>query len=133
MADHIITLTTDFGTSSPFVAALKGVMLCINPAARIVDLSHDIPPHDLRHVSFFLAESLPFFPPGTLHVVVVDPEVGTARNILFVHVAGQRLLVPDNGCWTLLAEGQTQPLRVIRLTESRFWRPIVSPTCNGRD
>src|SRR5262245_9010783 len=133
MADSIITLTTDFGTSSPFVAAMKGVILGINPAARIVDLTHDIPPHDLRHVSFFLAESLPYFPPGSLHVVVVDPEVGTSRNVLFVAVANQRLLVPDNGCWTLLAEGHAQPLRVLRLAEKRFWRPTVCNTFHGRD
>src|SRR5258708_7667826 len=113
MADPIITLTTDFGTDSPFVAAMKGVLLSINPAARLIDLSHDIPPFDVRHVSFFLAEALPYFPPGTLHVVVVDPEVGSHRDVLFVAVAGQRLLVPDNGCWTLLAEGHSRPLRVI--------------------
>jgi hypothetical protein len=133
MADPIITLTTDFGTCSPFVAAMKGVILAINPQARIIDLSHEIPPYDLRHASFFLAEALPHFPPGTLHVVVVDPEVGSRRNILYVAVAGQRLLVPDNGCWTLLAEGHAQPLRVISVTESRFWRPIVSSTFHGRD
>lgn len=133
MAEPILTLTTDFGTRSPFVAAMKGVILSINPAARIVDLSHDIPPYDLRHVSFFLAEALPYFPPGTLHVVVVDPEVGTSRDILYVAVANQRLLVPDNGCWTLLAEGQPQPLRVLRVTASRFWRPTVSSTFHGRD
>jgi S-adenosylmethionine hydrolase len=133
MADAIITLTTDFGTDSPFVAAMKGVLLSINPAARLIDLSHDIPPFDVRHVSFFLAEALPYFPPGTLHVVVVDPEVGSHRDVLFVAVAGQRLLVPDNGCWTLLAEGHSRPLRVIRLTEPRFWRPIVSSTFHGRD
>jgi S-adenosyl-L-methionine hydrolase (adenosine-forming) len=133
MADPIITLTTDFGTSSPFVAAMKGVILSINPAARVVDLSHEIPPHDLRHVSFFLAEALPYFPPGTLHVVVVDPGVGTARHVLFVCVAGQRLLVPDNGCWTLLAEGHAQPLRVLKVSEPRFWRPTISSTFHGRD
>jgi S-adenosylmethionine hydrolase len=133
MADSIITLTTDFGTDSPFVAAMKGVLLSINPAARLIDLSHDIPPFNVRHVSFFLAEALPYFPPGTLHVVVVDPEVGSHRDVLFVAVAGQRLLVPDNGCWTLLAEGHSRPLRVIRLTEPRFWRPIVSSTFHGRD
>jgi S-adenosylmethionine hydrolase len=133
MADPIITLTTDFGTSSPFVAAIKGVILSINPLARIIDLSHSIPPYDLRHVSFFLAEALPYFPPSTIHVVVVDPEVGTDRSVLYVSVAGQRLLVPDNGCWTLLAEGHAQPLRVIRVGESRFFRPVVSHTFHGRD
>jgi S-adenosylmethionine hydrolase len=133
MAQPIITLTTDFGTRSPFVAAVKGVILCINPDARIVDLSHDIPPYDIRHAAFFLADALPYFPPGTLHVVVVDPGVGGDRDILYVAVAGQRLVVPDNGCWTLLAEGHAQPLRVIRVTEPRLWRPIVSPTFHGRD
>jgi S-adenosylmethionine hydrolase len=133
MSQPIITLTTDFGCRSPFVAAVKGVILCINPDARIVDLSHDIPPYDIRHAAFFLADALPYFPPGTLHVVVVDPGVGGERDILYVAVAGQRLVVPDNGCWTLLAEGHAQPLRVIRVTEPRFWRPIVSPTFHGRD
>jgi S-adenosylmethionine hydrolase len=134
MADPLITLTTDFGTDSPYVAAMKGAILCINPVARIVDLSHDIPPQDVRHAAFFLAEAIPYFPPGTLHVVVVDPGVGGARAILYVAVGGQRLLVPDNGCWTLLAsEGQPHPLRVIRVSEPRFWRPVVSATFHGRD
>src|SRR5262249_30216178 len=92
----LITLTTDFGTGSPYVAAMKGVILGINHEARIIDLSHDIPPQDIRHVAFFLAEALPYFPPQALHVVVVDPGVGSARSILHVTVAGQRLLVPDN-------------------------------------
>jgi S-adenosylmethionine hydrolase len=133
MAQPIITLTTDFGCRSPFVAAVKGVILCINPDARIVDLSHDIPPYDIRHAAFFLADALPYFPPGTIHVVVVDPGVGGEREILYVAVAGQRLVVPDNGCWTLLSQGHSQPLRVIHVTEPRFWRPIVSPTFHGRD
>jgi S-adenosylmethionine hydrolase len=133
MADTLITLTTDFGTDSPYVAAMKGVILSINPAARLVDLSHDIPPQDLRHTAFFLAEAVPFFPPNTLHVVVVDPGVGSDRAALYVCVAGQRLLVPDNGCWTLLAEGHAQPRRVLRLAEPRFWRATVSATFHGRD
>jgi S-adenosylmethionine hydrolase len=74
-----------------------------------------------------------YFPAGTLHVIVVDPGVGSDRAILFIEVAGQRLLAPDNGCWTLLAEGSSTPPRVIRLTEKRFWRPIVSSTFHGRD
>jgi S-adenosylmethionine hydrolase len=133
MADAIITLTTDFGTGSPFVAAMKGVILSINPAARLVDLSHAIPPFDLRHAAFFLAGSLRYFPPNALHVVVVDPEVGSDRSVLFVTVAGQRLLVPDNGCWALLAEGQAQPARVIKVSEPRYFRPTVSATFHGRD
>src|SRR5438046_1679305 len=103
MPDSIITLTTDFGHDSPYVAAMKGVILSINPAARLLDLSHQIPPQDLRYTAFFLASVIPYFPPGVIHVVVVDPSVGSTRSILFVEVNGHRLLVPDNGCWTTLA------------------------------
>jgi S-adenosylmethionine hydrolase len=133
MAQPIITLTTDFGTRSPFVAAVKGVILSVNPDAHIVDLSHDIPPYDLRHAAFFLADALPYFPPGTLHVVVVDPGVGGERAILYVAVGDQRLLVPDNGCWAVLADRHGPPCEVIRVTEPRFWRPAVSATFHGRD
>jgi S-adenosyl-L-methionine hydrolase (adenosine-forming) len=133
MSDAIITLTTDFGTSSPFVGAIKGAILSINPTARLIDLSHDLPPFDIRHAAFFLAESLPHFPPHTIHVVVIDPEVGGTRNALFVSVAGQRIVVPDNGCWTLLAEGRDRPLRVLKLAEPKYWRTPVCPTFHGRD
>src|SRR5262249_37551880 len=105
-AHPIITLTTDFGTGSPFVAAVKGVILSVNPAVRLVDLGHAIPPFDLKHAAFFLREAIPYFPPGTVHVIVVDPGVGSDRSVLFAEVAGQRLLVPDNGCWALFAQGQ---------------------------
>jgi hypothetical protein len=131
MADPIITLTTDFGEGSSYVAAMKGVILDINAAARIVDLSHQIPPQDLRYTAFFLASAIPYFPFGAIHVVVVDPGVGTERAILHVEVNGHRLLVPDNGCWTTLA---CEPApRVIRLTEPRYWREPVSATFHGRD
>jgi S-adenosylmethionine hydrolase len=130
-AGPLITLTTDFGEASPYVAAQKGVILSINPAARLVDLSHQIPPQDVRHAAFFLAAALPYFPPSALHVIVVDPGVGSERAILYVETAGQRLLVPDNGCWTFL-KGETPP-RVVRLAEPRFWRPQVSATFHGRD
>src|SRR5262249_59023436 len=123
----IITLTTDFGTGSPFVAAVKGVILSVNPAARLVDLGHAIPPFDLKHAAFFLREAIPYFPPGTFHVVVVDPGVGSDRSVLFAEVAGQRLLVPDNGCWALFARGR-EVSRVIRVCEPRFFRPFVSST-----
>jgi S-adenosylmethionine hydrolase len=132
MPDPLITLSTDFGTSSPYVAAMKGVILSLNPAARVVDLSHAIPPQDVDHAAFFLASCLPYFPSDALHVVVVDPGVGSDRAALYVEVARQRLLVPDNGCWTSLELGG-EPTRVIRLTESRFWRPQVSSTFHGRD
>src|SRR5262249_24106504 len=115
-----------------YVATMKGVILSLNPDARIVDLSHHIPPQDVRHAAFFLASALPHFPPAALHVVVVDPGVGGGRDILSVEVGLQRLLVPDNGCWTLLHEGRP-PVRVIRLTDQRYWRHSVSATFHGRD
>jgi S-adenosylmethionine hydrolase len=132
MAEPLVTLTTDFGQGSSYVAALKGVLLGVNPQARLVDLAHNIPAQDLRYTAFFLRAAVPYFPPGTLHVVVVDPGVGTARAILYAEVGGQRLLVPDNGCWTTLAADRDLE-RVIRLTEPRYWRPEVSATFHGRD
>lgn len=133
MADPLITLTTDFGNGSHYVAAAKGVILTLNPDARIVDLSHDIPAQDLRQAAFFLVSTLPYFPPETLHVVVIDPGVGSQREILYVELANLRLLVPDNGCWTWLLEEERRRPRVIRLTEKRFWRSRVSSTFHGRD
>jgi S-adenosylmethionine hydrolase len=135
MSDAIITLTTDFGTTSPYVAAMKGVILSLNPAARLVDLSHAVPPQDVRHAAFFLAGALPYFPPGTIHLVVVDPGVGTERAALCVELGTQRVVAPDNGCWTLAAKAThaLHPTPVIRLTQPRYRRPHVSATFHGRD
>jgi len=132
MTERLITLTTDFGDGSPYVAAMKGVILGINPEARLLDLSHRIPPQDVRHAAFFLREALPYFPREALHVIVVDPGVGTERSLLYVEV-GPRLLVPDNGCWTDLARAVGTAPTVIRLAEPRYWRPEVSATFHGRD
>jgi S-adenosylmethionine hydrolase len=126
----ILTLTTDFGEDSPYVAAMKGVILALNPAVQLIDLSHQIPPQSVQHAAFFLAHSIPYFPIEALHVVVVDPGVGSERAILYLEVNGHRLLAPDNGCWTLLA-GKAS--RVIQVAEPRFWRQPVSRTFHGRD
>jgi S-adenosylmethionine hydrolase len=133
MPDPLLTLTTDFGEGSPYVAALKGAALSVHPQIRIIDLSHRIPPQDLLQAAFFLATTIPYFPPHVLHLVVVDPGVGTDRAILYVEVAGHRLLVPDNGCWTILARSAGEAPRVLRLNQPRFWRQPVSPTFHGRD
>jgi S-adenosylmethionine hydrolase len=133
MPDPLITLTTDFGSGSHYVAAAKGVILALNPDARLIDLSHDIPAQDLRQAAFFLVSTLSFFPPQALHVVVVDPGVGSQRAILYVELSNQRLLVPDNGCWTWLLDQERRRPRVIRVTDKRFWRSRVSPTFHGRD
>jgi S-adenosylmethionine hydrolase len=131
MSDPIITLTTDFGEESAYVAAMKGVILSTNPAARILDLSHLIPPQDAWHAAFFLAEAIPFFPPQAIHVVVVDPGVGTERAVLYVEIESHQLLVPDNGVITLLARNRSATCR--RVAEPRYWRPTVSATFHGRD
>jgi S-adenosylmethionine hydrolase len=132
MAATFITLTTDYGTASPYAAAMKGVILSLNPEARIIDLSHAIPPQDVRHAAFFLASAVTHFPSDALHVVVVDPGVGGEREILYVEVGAQRLLAPDNGCWTFLHGGRP-PVRVLQLTDRRYWRHTVSATFHGRD
>jgi S-adenosyl-L-methionine hydrolase (adenosine-forming) len=133
MRAPLITLTTDFGTASPYVAAMKGALLAVNPHVQLVELSHSLPPQDLRFCSYFLRASVPYFPEGALHVVVVDPGVGTDRAILFVDLGPQRLLVPDNGCWTELGRTLAVAPAVVNLTNRRYWRTEVSPTFHGRD
>jgi S-adenosylmethionine hydrolase len=127
-----VTLTTDFGDGSSYVAAMKGAVLAVNPAARLLDLTHRLPPQDLIAAAYFLSDSLPWFPEGTIHVVVVDPGVGTERALLCVDYSGQIILVPDNGCWTPLFPPSYEP-RVYRLEDRRYWRQEVCPTFHGRD
>jgi S-adenosylmethionine hydrolase len=129
----LVTLTTDFGAGSSYVAAMKGVLYTIHKSVVLVDLTHQVPPQDLHYTAYFLQAAVPYFPPDTLHVVVVDPGVGSERGILYVELVEQRLLVPDNGCWTTLIDPANPPRRVLRLTESRYWRPQVSSTFHGRD
>jgi S-adenosylmethionine hydrolase len=128
----LITLTTDFGDTSPYVAVMKGVILAINPAARLIDLSHRVRPQDLRHASYFLGTAVPYFLPGTIHVCVVDPGVGSERAALYAEAGGQRLVGPDNGIFTgVFRRAGGAVART--LTESRFWRRPVSHTFHGRD
>jgi S-adenosylmethionine hydrolase len=127
-----ITLTTDFGDGSSYVAAMKGAILAVNPSVRLLDLIHRLPPQDLVAAAYFLCDALPWFPPGTIHVVVVDPGVGTDRKLLCVEWAGQIILVPDNGCWTPLLS-PADHARVTCLENRRFWRSEISATFHGRD
>ena len=129
----LITLTTDFGDTSPYVAVIKGVILSTNPAARVLDLSHRIRPQDLRHASYFLRTAVPYFPPGTIHVCVVDPGVGSDRPAIYAEAGGQRLVGPDNGIFTGVFRAAGGPAVVRKLAEPRFWRAKVSDTFHGRD
>jgi S-adenosylmethionine hydrolase len=128
----IITLTTDFGEGSRYVAAMKGVILSINRDARIVDLSHTVPPQDIRAGAIVLAETTPLFPPDTIHVAVVDPGVGSDRRIVYARIGDQQYVAPDNGLLSLLAS-RSRPSKMVVLDEPRFWRPNVSSTFHGRD
>jgi len=128
----LITLTTDFGEDSAYVAVMKGDILSILRAASLHDLSHQIPAQNIRHASYFLATAIPFFPPGTIHVAVIDPGVGTERSILLAQVKDQLVLAPDNGLLTALLDRHA-PTGLWKLTESRFWRSRPSATFHGRD
>jgi S-adenosylmethionine hydrolase len=128
----LITLTTDFGEGSSYVAAMKGAVLSVNANARLLDVTHSLPPQDLVATSWFLHDALPYFPADTIHVVVVDPGVGTDRALLCVEWRRGFMLVPDNGCWTSILKPNESPI-VRRLENSKFWRQKVSATFHGRD
>jgi len=128
----MITLTTDFGASSPYVAAMKGVILSINPEVRVIDISHSVPPQQVAVGSMVLDEVTRLFPPATIHVAVVDPGVGTSRPIVYVEIAGRRYICPDNGLLDRLAERES-PSKIVHVTSDRFFRSPVAPTFHGRD
>ena len=128
----VITLTTDFGDGSPYVAAMKGVILSLNPAVTLVDVTHRVPPQDIRYAAVVLEEVSDRFPGGTVHVAVVDPGVGTDRALLFVRIGRQNYLAPDNGVLSRLARA-TPPAKIVALTEPDYWLHPVSATFHGRD
>lgn len=128
----LITLTTDFGTGSPYVAAMKGVMLSINPAAKIVDITHAVPPQDIRQGALVLEQVAGWFPPETIHVAVVDPGVGTARKVVYARIGSQQFVCPDNGLLSRLALREC-PARIIHVNEPKYWLPRISATFHGRD
>jgi S-adenosyl-L-methionine hydrolase (adenosine-forming) len=128
----IITLTTDFGTGSPYVAAMKGVILSLNPEATLVDISHAIGPQDIRAAAIALADVTPLFPPGTIHIAVVDPGVGTARKIVYAEIGSQCYVCPDNGLLSQLASREN-PSKLRCITAEKWWRQPVASTFHGRD
>lgn len=128
----LITLTTDFGTRDAYVAAMKGVILTACPGVTLADLTHEIPPQDVFEGALFLAESAPYFPEGTIHCVVVDPGVGTARLPIIVAAGKQVFVCPDNGLLTLYA--RQYPIEDARIiTNPVFMREAISATFHGRD
>jgi len=133
MADFpLATLLTDFGTSDPYVAVVKGGNLRHCPGATIIDLAHEIPPQNVRWAAFVLAQSMSHFPDDTLHVVVVDPGVGTDRRVLAGRVGNQRVLGPDNGVLSLAADKLGCSEMVAVDTVALVGTP-ASATFHGRD
>jgi hypothetical protein len=128
-----VTLTTDFGEVAPYVAVMKGVILSIHPDARLLDLTHRIRPQDVAHADYFLGTAVPHFPPGTIHLAVVDPGVGGERKPILIEAGGQFLVGPDNGIFTraVHAVGGTPTVR--SRENPQFRRPEVSATFHGRD
>ncbi len=128
----IITLTTDFGNKDPWVGAVKGVILSINPKAIIVDISHGISQQQIVEGSFVLSHAYPYYPKGTIHVAVVDPGVGTERRPVLIETERYFFIGPDNGLFTQVLIGENVK-QVIELDNSDYFLPDVSATFHGRD
>jgi S-adenosylmethionine hydrolase len=145
----IITLTTDLGLTDAYVAAMKGVMLDINPEAKLVDICHNIEPQNIRQAAFILVTAYSFFPHKTIHIVVVDPDVGTERRAIILRTQSADFIAPDNGVLSyVIQQSSTKPveditdvqqmeldteLQAVAISDPRFWRSPVSPTFHGRD
>ncbi len=129
---RILTLVTDFGTDDGFVGAMKGVILSVNPDIQLVDITHSIAPQDLVGAAFALNNSYPFFPEGTVHVVVVDPGVGGPRKPIALEGDGHLFVGPDNGVFSILRLGE-RISRVVEIKDRRFMLPEISFTFHGRD
>lgn len=128
----IITLLTDFGLNDEYVGTMKGVILSVNPSATIIDITHNIDPHDIIQAAFTIKSSYKFFPEGTVHLVVVDPGVGGSRTIIAIEMAGHTFLAPDNGILTLLVEERNID-KIIRVDNKKFFLKSISQTFHGRD
>ena len=128
----MVTLLTDFGLQDEYVGVMKGAILSVQPAASIVDLCHQIPPGDVERAAWMLEWSWRYFPPGTVHVAVVDPGVGSSRKILCVSHRKHFFLAPDNGLLSCVLAGSRRP-HAIWVKNPRFFLKPVSRTFHGRD
>ncbi len=130
----LITLTTDFGTVDTYHAIMKGVILSINPDCRIVDITHQIEPHDIRSAGFALMTAFSYFPKNTIHVAVVDPGVGTDRRAIIIDAGNHFFVGPDNGIFSFIVSGKSgiKP-EIHEITDTAYMLPRVSSTFQGRD
>ena len=131
-AGGVITLTTDFGTRDPYVGIMKGIVLSINPDARLVDITHEIPAQDINNASFVIANSYEYFPSGTVHIGVVDPGVGGDRKNIGILTERYFFIGPDNGIFTIMSKKE-KILEVREITNQPFILDKISDTFHGRD
>ena len=129
---HIITLMTDFGTSDHYVGVMKGVILNINPQVQIVDITHNIPPQDIHGAAFLIDSAYRYFPTGTIHVIVVDPGVGSERQAIVCQTETAYFVCPDNGILTHILHDEER-IHTVAVENSAYFLPQVSNTFHGRD
>ena len=145
-AKAIITLTTDFGIDDAYVAAMKGVILEINPGATIVDISHSVEPQNIRQGAFVFSTAYSYFPQDTVHLVVVDPGVGGPRRAIILETDNAIFVAPDNGVLSYVIQASTRKrisrsalmklppeLQAFEITNPKYWHHPVSSTFHGRD
>lgn len=132
MKNSIITLLTDFGTKDPYVASMKGAILNINPRCSLVDITHDVIPHDIQEGALILANTFSYFPRGTIHLAVVDPGVGSARRPVLLVTPNYFFVGPDNGLFGLVTQRE-RVKQVVVLSRKEYFLPEVSMTFHGRD
>lgn len=128
----IITFTSDFGTREYYVSAVKGAILSVHPESRIVDVTHNIASHDLLEAAFTISCTAPYYPTGSIHLVVVDPGVGSSRRVLIASTEKQLFVAPDNGVLSLVYD-RLGVERIISVEADHYFRQPVSPTFHGRD
>jgi S-adenosylmethionine hydrolase len=131
MPKPILTLTTDFGLVDHYVGTMKGVILGICPHAQVVDISHEVKPFAIREGAYLVAQAYRYFPKKTVHVVVVDPGVGSSRRPILLEAAGQYFIAPDNGVLSMIYQAEKSKIRLI--ANDRYFRHPVSRTFHGRD
>ena len=145
-SEAIITLTTDFGLDDAYVAAMKGVILEINPGATIIDISHSIEPQNIRQGAFVLSTAFSYFPQDSVHLVVVDPGVGSPRRAIILETDSAIFVAPDNGVLSYVIQASStkrvskptlmklpRELQAFEITNSKYWHHPVSSTFHGRD
>ena len=132
MTQALITLLTDFGTADYFVGAMKGTILSLCSEAKIVDITHEIPPQDIQDAAFTLLAAYKSFPADTIHLAVVDPGVGSARRSILARCAGQFFVGPDNGIFSYVF-ARDSATTVFNIQNQEFFRHPVSTTFHGRD